>query len=117
MSLNDRHVPLNAYLVKTPDSMTGIQHSIKIASKRSGLSPHVIRVWEKLYRVVVLSRTKTNRRLYGEAEIERLRLLGLATEAGHTIKNAVKLTTADLKTLVETELAATAASNKRSHSA
>ena len=88
--------------------MIGIQHSIKIASKRSGLSPHVIRVWEKRYRVVVPSRTKTNRRLYGEEEIERLRLLGLATKAGHTIKNAVKLTTADLKTLVETELAATA---------
>lgn len=88
--------------------MTAVQHSIKIASRRSGLSPHVIRVWEKRYEAVVPSRTKTNRRLYGEAEIERLRLLGLATKAGHTIRNAVKLTTADLRTLVETEMAATA---------
>jgi len=85
--------------------MLGIQHSIKIASRRSGLSQHVIRVWEKRYGAVVPLRTKTNRRLYGEAEIERLRLLGLATKAGHTIKNVVKLTTADLKTLVESELA------------
>src|SRR5271165_2585041 len=88
--------------------MAGIQHSIKIASRRSGLSPHVIRVWEKRYGAVVPSRTKTNRRLYGEAEIERLRLLGLATKAGHTIKNAVKLSNAELKALVETEMAAAA---------
>jgi MerR family transcriptional regulator, light-induced transcriptional regulator len=88
--------------------MAAIQHSIKIASKRSGLSPHVIRVWEKRYGAVVPSRTKTNRRLYGEADIERLRLLGLATKAGHTIKNAVKLTTDDLRTLVENEMAGSA---------
>ncbi len=81
-----------------------IQHSIKIASRRSGLTPHVIRVWEKRYGAVVPSRTKTNRRLYGDAEIERLRLLGLATKAGHTIKNAVKLTTADLKALLDSEI-------------
>jgi len=88
--------------------MADIRHSIKIASRRSGLSAHVIRVWEKRYRAVVPTRTKTNRRLYGEAEIERLRLLGLATKAGHTIKNVVKLATDDLRTLVETELAGTA---------
>src|ERR1700739_3920195 len=88
--------------------MVGIQHSMKIASRRTGLSPHVIRIWEKRYGAVVPSRTKTNRRLYGDAEIERLRLLGLATKAGHTIKNAVKLTNADLKALMESEMAATA---------
>jgi MerR family transcriptional regulator, light-induced transcriptional regulator len=84
--------------------MAQIQHSIKIASRRSGLSPHVIRIWEKRYRAVVPSRTKTNRRLYDEAEIERLRLLGLAAKAGYTIKNAVKFKTADLKALVEKEV-------------
>ena len=85
--------------------MTGVQHSIKIASRRSGLSAHVIRIWEKRYRAVVPSRTKTNRRLYGEEEIERLRLLGLATKAGHTIKNAVNLSNEDLRTLVDAESA------------
>lgn len=83
--------------------MASFQHSIKIASRRSGLSPHVIRVWEKRYRAIIPSRTKTNRRLYDDDQIERLRLLGLATKAGHTIKNAVKLTTADLRTLLEDE--------------
>jgi MerR family transcriptional regulator, light-induced transcriptional regulator len=88
--------------------MSGVQHSIKIASIRSGLSPHVIRVWEKRYGAVVPSRTDTNRRLYGDEEIERLRLLGLATKAGHTIKNAVNLTTEDLRTLMDTELTGSA---------
>jgi DNA-binding transcriptional MerR regulator/methylmalonyl-CoA mutase cobalamin-binding subunit len=83
--------------------MVEMQHSIKIASRRSGLSAHVIRVWEKRYGAVVPSRTKTNRRLYDEATIERLRLLGLVTKAGHTIKNAAKLTTAELRTLLESE--------------
>jgi len=77
------------------------QYSIKIASRRTGLTPHVIRVWEKRYGAVLPSRTQTNRRIYDDAAIERLRLLGLATTAGHTIKNAARLTTADLKTLVE----------------
>jgi MerR family transcriptional regulator, light-induced transcriptional regulator len=90
--------------IKIIGSMAEIQHSIKIASRRTGLSPHVIRIWEKRYGAVVPARTKTNRRLYDEAEIERLTLLGLATKAGHTIKNAVKLTTADLRALVKSEI-------------
>jgi hypothetical protein len=89
-------------------SMVDIQHFNRIASKRSGLSLHLIRVWEKRYRAVTPSRT-TNRRLYGEEEIASASgLLGLVTKAGHTLKNAVKLATEDLRTLVDTQLAGSA---------
>ena len=75
-------------------------HSIRIASSRSGVSQHVIRVWEKRYNAVEPERTATNRRLYSDAEIERLVLLRLATSAGHSIGNVARLRTDRLKQLV-----------------
>src|SRR6187455_2962557 len=80
--------------------MDEIQHSIKVAAKRCGLSTHVIRIWEKRYDAVSPNRTDSNRRLYCEDEIERLNLLRLATVAGHSIGNIARLSTDKLKTLV-----------------
>ncbi len=74
-------------------------HSIQSVSRRTGLSTHVIRVWEKRYGAVKPNRTATNRRLYSEAEIERLLLLRLATEAGHSIGNIAALETDKLKAM------------------
>ncbi len=71
--------------------MSEVQHSIKVASRKSGLTPHVIRVWERRYDAVSPDRTDTNRRRYSEAEIERLTLLRAATLAGHSIGNVAKL--------------------------
>jgi len=80
--------------------MEEIQHSIKVAAKRCGLSTHVIRVWEKRYDAVSPNRTDTNRRLYSEEEIERLGLLRMATVAGHSIGNIARLPTEKLRDLV-----------------
>ncbi|MBX3747880.1 MAG: MerR family transcriptional regulator [Verrucomicrobiae bacterium] len=77
-----------------------LQHPIQVVSRLTGLSPHVIRVWEKRYRAVTPARTETNRRLYTDDEVERLRLLGLATEAGHKIGIIAKLPLEDLQRLV-----------------
>ena len=65
--------------------MAEIRHSIKAVSRKTGLSAHVIRVWERRYKAVQPSRTGTNRRLYSEADVERLGLLKQATQAGHSI--------------------------------
>lgn len=78
-------------------------YPIKVAARRSGLSPHVIRVWEKRYGAAQPGRTATNRRLYTDADIERLRLLRLATEAGHSIGQIAALPTAAVRTLVATD--------------
>ena len=80
--------------------MSEIQHSIKFAARKSGLTPHVIRVWEKRYDAVSPNRTDTNRRLYSEAEIERLTLLKTATHGGHSIGNIARLPIEKLKALV-----------------
>jgi DNA-binding transcriptional MerR regulator/methylmalonyl-CoA mutase cobalamin-binding subunit len=75
-------------------------HSIKIVAQRTGLSSHVIRVWERRYQAITPRRTPTNRRLYSESDIERLRLLANATGAGHTISNIANLTAPELHRLI-----------------
>ena len=80
--------------------MTQFKHPIKIVARQTGLTPHVIRIWEKRYRAVTPERTGTNRRLYTNAEIERLILLRQATNAGHTIGQAAMLKDEDLRQLI-----------------
>ena len=79
--------------------MVDVHHAIKVVSRRTGLSAHVIRVWEKRYGAVEPARTGTNRRLYSEAQIERLSLLADITRAGHSIGRVAKLPTDMLRKL------------------
>lgn len=81
---------------------------MRMVSNKTGLSPHVIRVWERRYGAVKPIRTPTNRRVYREEDVERLQLLHQATLAGHSIGQASKLSTDRLKSLVaDAEPAAT----------
>lgn len=80
--------------------MSEPNHNIRVVSKRTGLSPHVIRVWERRYGAVEPLRTSTNRRLYSENEVEKLGLLRLVTLAGHNIGNIARLGVDDLKGLL-----------------
>lgn len=79
-------------------------HSVKVAAQRTGLSPHVIRIWERRYGAVKPERTETKRRLYSDDEVERLRLLRLVTEGGHSIGDVAKLSAEKLRTLAGTAL-------------
>lgn len=74
--------------------------SIKAVSIRCGLSAHVIRVWEKRYQAVTPDRTETQRRVYSEADVERLFLLRKATEAGHRIGQIAGLSRKQLLKLI-----------------
>ncbi len=80
--------------------MDDATNSIRAVAERTGLSPHVIRVWEKRYRAVQPDRTATNRRLYTERDIERLSLLHAATTAGHSIGLIAGLPTDRLRQLL-----------------
>lgn len=51
----------------------------------------MIRVWEKRYQAVEPSRTETNRRLYSDAEIDRLALLRDVADSGHNIGAIARL--------------------------
>lgn len=81
-------------------SRGGARHPIGVVSERTGLSPDVLRVWERRYGVVAPSRTEGGQRLYTDADIERLRLLHLATRAGRAIGQVADLPVSALADLV-----------------
>ncbi len=66
-------------------------HPIGYAARATGLSPHVIRIWEKRYGAVTPGRSHKNRRLYSAADIARLSLLKKATTLGYGISRAARL--------------------------
>jgi DNA-binding transcriptional MerR regulator/methylmalonyl-CoA mutase cobalamin-binding subunit len=72
-------------------------------SQITGISVHVIRAWEKRYNVVEPDRTDTNRRLYSEEDIEKLKLLNDALHLGHHIGGIANLSLLELKMLLPKE--------------
>lgn len=79
-----------------PTKSKELRHPIKVVCHRTGLTAHTIRVWERRYGLVCCQRTNSNRRLYSDDEIERLRLLKSLTDCGHRISQLSKL---DLESL------------------
>ena len=75
-------------------------HPIRVVARRTGLTPHVIRAWEKRYGAVTPKRTQTNRRVYSQEDIERLSLLRRSTLLGRSIGQIAKLSTEELERLV-----------------
>jgi DNA-binding transcriptional MerR regulator/methylmalonyl-CoA mutase cobalamin-binding subunit len=80
--------------------MGSSHHAINAVVRRTGLSAHVIRVWEKRYGAVEPHRTATNRRLYSDEQVERLELLRDATKAGQSIGAVAKLPGDTLRQMV-----------------
>lgn len=80
------------------------QFPMRLVARLTGLTPHVIRVWEHRYRAVEPARTPTNRRLYTRDEVERLRLLGELTQAGHSIGTIARLSTERLAAMTKSPL-------------
>ena len=81
--------------------MPEVFHSIKAVAQQTGLSTHVIRVWEKRYGAVKPVRSGSNRRVYSSSEVQRLDLLHRATELGHSIGNIARLPPESLAKLLE----------------
>jgi DNA-binding transcriptional MerR regulator/methylmalonyl-CoA mutase cobalamin-binding subunit len=69
------------------------QFPIGEVARRTGLSPHVLRAWERRYGAVEPSRREGGGRLYSPADILRFRLLRRLTEAGHPIGQVASLAT------------------------
>ena len=74
---------------------------IQIASQRSGVTAHVIRIWERRYGALAPSRTGTNRRMYSDEDVQRLRLLRELTQNGHRIGSIAELSTEALENLLQ----------------
>ncbi|MGD7652475.1 MAG: MerR family transcriptional regulator [Verrucomicrobiales bacterium] len=78
-------------------------YSIRTVSEKTGLSPHVIRAWERRYQAIEPRRSEGKHRIYTDSEIERLNLLHGAIENGHSIGHVAKLANDDLLKLQATE--------------
>src|SRR5687767_3141050 len=81
------------------------KYAIRIAARRSGLTAATVRAWERRYGAVRPARSGTERRLYSDADIERLLRLRELTDRGHAIGRIAQLTTDALGELLAAERA------------
>jgi DNA-binding transcriptional MerR regulator/methylmalonyl-CoA mutase cobalamin-binding subunit len=79
-------------------------YPIRYVAQQTGLSTHVIRVWEKRYQAVVPKRTDTNRRVFCGRDIERLKMLKTAVRVGNSISQIAGLSTEELMQLVKLDM-------------
>ena len=68
-----------------------LTYPLRAAARITGLSPELLRAWERRYRVVVPLRTPGGTRRYRAADLEKLRLVKAAVDAGHRIGNVAQM--------------------------
>ncbi len=73
------------------------RYRIGAVCRLTGLSQHVLRVWEKRYGVVNPERGENQRRLYRESDVNRLSLLKALVDRGQAIGSIADLDTAELE--------------------
>jgi MerR family transcriptional regulator, light-induced transcriptional regulator len=74
---------------------------IGAVARKTGLSTHVLRAWERRYGVVEPKRADGGTRLYDHADVVRLRLLKRVTSAGHAIGQVANADTEELLALLQ----------------
>ena len=87
------------------------KYRIGAVCRLTGLSQHVLRVWEKRYGVVEPMRSDTDRRLYRESDIARLNLLKTLVDLGQAIGSIADLDDAELTRRIEQSAGALAVSS------
>lgn len=102
----------------TPDPLDKPRHTIRVVARRTGLTPATLRAWERRYNAVQPARSDTERRLYRDADIERLRLMRALAAQGHSVGQLAELSTTELMDLEQVEaVSATGAGNVAASSA
>ncbi len=77
-----------------------IRHSLKAVARQTGLSPYLIRAWERRYGAIMPGRSHSQRRYYTDDDIKRLILLKNATQLGESIGSIANLNNDDLKRII-----------------
>jgi methanogenic corrinoid protein MtbC1 len=72
---------------------------MRVVTAQTGLSPHVLRAWERRYEAVAPGRSAAGQRLYSDADVDRLALLLRATQAGRAIGQVVRMPADELARL------------------
>jgi DNA-binding transcriptional MerR regulator len=84
-------------MAKTTPDPVELTYPLRTAARLTGLSPEVLRAWERRHAVVVPTRTPGGTRRYSAADLERLRLVKAAVDAGHRIGQVAKLEPGELE--------------------
>ena len=79
--------------------MSEHRYPIRTVAKRTGLSTHVLRSWERRYGAVSPARSAAGDRLYSDDDIERFRLLRRLTQEGRSIGQIANLARPELEDL------------------
>jgi methanogenic corrinoid protein MtbC1 len=66
-----------------------VEYSIAAVSKLTGISCHVLRIWERRYAYPLPRRSATNQRRYGLDQVHALRLVAELTRAGRPIGSVI----------------------------
>ena len=78
-------------------------HPIRVVCRRTGLKPDLLRAWERRYGAINPGRSETRRRLYSDADIERIQLLRRAIEGGRSIGQIASLSDEEIEALIEAD--------------
>lgn len=84
-----------------PDDIDPRLHPMRIVVQRTGLSPDLLRAWEKRYAVVTPTRSEGGQRLYSDADVARLALLTRAVNGGRAISQVAGLPMRELEAVVK----------------
>lgn len=79
-----------------PDAVA-LTYPLRTAARLTGLSPELLRAWERRYGVVEPMRTPGGTRRYSADDLERLRHVKAAVDAGHRISTVANLSLEELR--------------------
>lgn len=89
--------------MQTPNNSSTSRHSVRYTALKTGLTPHVLRAWERRYGAISPTRSEGGQRLYSDQDVQRLRLLRRLTERGHRIGRLAEASLADLQQIAREE--------------
>jgi len=91
--------------METQDTHSQPRHPIGVVRSRTGLSPEILRAWERRYEAVVPGRSPGGHRLYSDRDIERLQLLRRLVQSGWRIGDVARRDLEELRGLEREHLA------------
>jgi DNA-binding transcriptional MerR regulator len=87
-------------MASRPASRSTPRHPVGLVADRTGLTPEVLRAWERRYGVVSPERGDGGHRLYSDDDVHRLTLLAKLAANGRQVGRIAALTVAALERLV-----------------
>lgn len=84
-------------------TMKPMLHPMRVVALRTGLTPDLLRAWEKRYGAVAPVRSAGGQRHYSDADVERLTLLVRATQGGRQIGQVAPLDNDALRAVIEAD--------------